>query len=309
MSRPAAPASPAATEPEVAGQAGGPLDEYYERYRAMAPYLLHTMLKAGDPDHVERVASSWHTAASSLGTIASAMRQGLLQVRPAWEGVQYHDFETRLLPIIEKVENLAMRAAKMQSGLTMMSAMLASAQREAEAPASPDDGGDIAGVVGAAYGRFVPLPQQSRMAARLAELVADLAVKYVLVEQKVWHAPLPAFQPLPAPAAPADQGGELSADAGPVSTLVGAPAATPPPDSTHLVGPAPGGTGSGAMVGGFPTVPMAAAVGGAGTDSSGGHRRGWTSAETAWAAQERPAWSDNTTAQQPHPIVGDRDVE
>src|SRR5690606_15061854 len=49
----------------VPAAGGGPIDEYYERYGAAEPTLLHSHLMAGDPDQVQdKVAAKWNTVVS-----------------------------------------------------------------------------------------------------------------------------------------------------------------------------------------------------------------------------------------------------
>jgi hypothetical protein len=194
----------------------------------------------------------------------------------------------------------------MQSGLSMMSTMLAVAQQQAEAPPPPADAiYDVTGIITASLGYTPSQSEQLRIAARLVKLVAELSLKYFLVEQKVWNAPLPKPEPITEPDN-ADSGA-ASADQTPLSPLGGSPPAVPPEQSTHLVSTSAAAGGSNPIAGGMPTVPMAAAMHGGG-ESSVGRSRGWTSAETQWSDDGRPPWTEAAVDDDPDPVVGDRAV-
>jgi hypothetical protein len=293
-------------------------DEYLDRYRGVPHHWLYQQLMAGEPDHTDRVSDTWSSAGQMLVAAGAQLTADLAALAPFWGGEPGAEFQRRLGLVAAFANDLAAQAVAVHTGLSLMSGMLAIAQREART-APPEEAAewDNNGLLGPALGRLLPALQRERLHERLTGLVAQLAVDYALAERQTWNGPrpdpslglpgsdMPESPPSTVESDPGPPGGAPArcsiAAAAPVSTMGGAGAVPASAEPTHLIA-ATAGSGSGAAAGSsMPMAPLGMGGGGAaGTESGEESRRPHGSG--SWSAGEHLPWQDDDDA--PPPILG-----
>jgi hypothetical protein len=290
------------------------IDEFYQRYRPVRTGMLRNMLAGADVDGIGKTASAWYNTSNVLFTIADAMSKGLLGLRESWTGDAADAHERRMFALVARVQSLADEAAAMQTGLSMMSASAGIAKnRAAGAPVVASPFARV-GVVDADLG------YQQGQPPEMARVVADLALDYALIEQKVWFGPLPQHSPEPPPVEPdPPQHTEMAG----VPDSLGATAITPPGAvSAPMVGAVPGvitaqadhiaspiGGASGAATASTGMGPgmmgmMGGAHPGGSADAARNSDKFWRGDEMAWSRNEHADWVGPD--EQPPPVIDRR---
>jgi len=307
-----------------AGRPGGPavgppqersFDEFYERYRKIREHYLRAMLNKADVEGVGQTASAWYNTSNVLVRIADDLSAGLLALRETWTGDVADAHERRMFALVARVRSLADEAAAMQTGLSMMSASAGIAKnRSTGVPATIPRLLFESGVVDANLGYQTGQPPE------MARVVADLALDYAMIEQKVWYGPLPERSPEPPPVEPEPEpeptilagalpgSGVITPPPGPVSSpMVGAGPGviTAEPDRIAAPAGAGGGSGPAGMGGGPGMMGMMGGANGAGASSDArGSGRLWREDEMAWSQNEHATWMDPD--EKPPPVVDGR---
>ena len=113
-------------------------DEYMDRYGRIAHAELDRQLGAGSPAGVDAVADAWRSVEDTVGTLAANLRRGLATLRASWSGAGSDEYQRRVGLIATLADGLAKEAHAVRTGLSLMSAQLAEAQRSAEPDCSTD---------------------------------------------------------------------------------------------------------------------------------------------------------------------------
>jgi uncharacterized protein YukE len=189
-------------------------DEYYERYRQLSHDELYRMLRAGSPGQIETAAGAWKSISDTAARLAASLRRDLDLLAMSWTGPAGRAFIHRLGQMASYAQRLADEANAIRTGLSVMSAALAEAQRQAEQPDRPIPAERAAfeGVVTGVLGHQMTPEAAEQARARIVQLVANLAAEYGVVNHGTW--------PVAIPPAPEALGGVLGA-AGRTADLAG----------------------------------------------------------------------------------------
>lgn len=319
------------------------VDELYERYRHLSHADLYRQLRAGSPTQLDEMATGWRRAEDALRALTASLRQDLTALQVAWTGAGSQEYQHRLRLVASWAEALLAEAVAIRTGLSLMSNLLADAQRRAEPDQADLGEWTFDGVLGPALGHTATATEQSRSHERLARLVAELAAGYAVADHQTWPAALPDV-PLGLPGAEVAgltiAGTQLAgavvehiAPAGPVSAAPphliappAAPIASPAAPvtaasmlagtgsvlaaaSSHLVGgnaPHRVTAESAPAAASAPIPPMAGAgmMGGAPPPTTvAGYHRPFDDA-TSWSAGEHALWGDDSD-EAPPAVLGD----
>jgi len=319
------------------------VDELYERYRRLSHAELYRQLRAGSPTQLDEMATGWRRAEDALRALTATLRQDLTALQASWTGAGSQEYQHRLRLVASWAEALLAEAVEIRAGLSLMSNLLADAQRRAEPDQADPGEWTFDGLLGPALGHTATATEQAWSHERLARLVAELAAGYALADHQTWPAALPDV-PLGLPGAEvaglivagtqlAGAVAEHIAPAGPASAALPhlisppvAPVASPaaPVTAASMLA----GTGSvlaaasGHLVGGnaphraaaesapaaasapIPSMMGTGMVGGAPPPTTvPGYHRPFDDA-TSWSAGEHPLWvDDNDDA--PPAVLGD----
>jgi len=166
-------------------------DEYMDRYGRIAHAELDRQLGAGSPAGVDAVADAWRSVEDTVGTLAANLRRGLATLGASWSGAGSEEYQRRVGLIATLADGLAKEAHAVRTGLSLMSAQLAEAQRSAEPDPGPATDWAFDGVLGPALGRTVTAAQRSAAQQKMAKLVSQTALAYQLADHRHWPKTLP----------------------------------------------------------------------------------------------------------------------
>ncbi|MFC8848776.1 MULTISPECIES: WXG100 family type VII secretion target [unclassified Micromonospora] len=170
------------------------MSEYTARYQQVSHQQLFDAVRAGDPEQIDGLASSWSSMKGTLDDLARDLRGDLEKLANGWTGDAGQEFQRRLSLIVDYSTTLSEGMADVRQGLTLMAADLRTARKEAESPAETDDhdkavsgaikGGLTGGLPGAIVGGFMGHEQdkaeQEKAHRRMVKVVAELAAGYDL---------------------------------------------------------------------------------------------------------------------------------
>jgi WXG100 family type VII secretion target len=230
-------------------------DEYYERYRHLSHDELYRMLRAGSPGRIDAVAATWKSISDTAAKLAANLRRDLDSLALSWTGPAGRAFVDRFGQVASYAQRLADESNAIRTGLSVMSAALAEAQRQAEQPdrVVPFERA-FAGVVNSTLGHEMTVEAAEQARARIVQLVADLAAEYGVVDHGTWPAAIP-----PAPDGPAGGVPDPAASPSPLTGTGLTAAVTDPP---HSAGTVLLGLESGPLHGGAPAIDRIAIGGG-----------------------------------------------
>ncbi|MFG1900005.1 WXG100 family type VII secretion target [Micromonospora carbonacea] len=170
------------------------MSEYTARYEDVSHQRLYDAVRAGDPEQIDGLASSWSSMKGTLDDLARDLRADLEKLANGWTGDAGREFQRRVSLIVDYSTSLSEGMADVRQGLTLMATDLRAAQKEAESPAETDDhdktvsgaitGGLTGGLPGAIVGGFLGHEQdkaeQEKAHRRMVQVVAELAAGYDL---------------------------------------------------------------------------------------------------------------------------------
>ncbi|TDC56872.1 hypothetical protein E1258_22650 [Micromonospora sp. KC207] len=170
------------------------MSEYTARYQHVSHQELYEAVRAGDPEQIDGLATSWNSMKGTLDDLARDLRGDLEKLANGWTGDAGQEFQRRVSLIVDYSSTLSEGMADVRQGLTLMATDLRTAQKEAESPAETDDhdkaisgaitGGLTGGLPGAIVGGFMGHEQdkaeQEKAHRRMVQVVAELAAGYDL---------------------------------------------------------------------------------------------------------------------------------
>ncbi|MFI6160536.1 WXG100 family type VII secretion target [Micromonospora haikouensis] len=170
------------------------MSEYTARYENVSHQRLYDAVRAGDPEQIDGLASSWSSMKGTLDDLARDLRADLEKLANGWTGDAGREFQRRVSLIVDYSTTLSEGMADVRQGLALMATDLRAAQKQAESPAETDDhdktvsgaitGGLTGGLPGAIVGGFLGHEQdkaeQEKAHRRMVQVVAELAAGYDL---------------------------------------------------------------------------------------------------------------------------------
>src|SRR4051794_1572273 len=178
---------------------GSMSDFYYARYEHLSHRELYDMVRAGDPNTLDQVATRWFTMGNTAGSLSSDLQRDLAALGHTWQGSAGAEFQRRLLSVAQFSDTLAAEFDGLHSNAKYLASRLREAQSKAEDPAATDDNDKMAsgamngaaigsvagpagplfgGIVGAIDGHSQDEAEKEKAHKRMIALVADLAADY-----------------------------------------------------------------------------------------------------------------------------------